>query len=128
MKKLIQTLFGKKATNCITSLPILLFFSTRDADGKVVDSDVFAQWLSYVVNRIPSTLNCLSDIVINHKMSKHYQIIQEEILIIRIQSSEYPIKTDELENIIASLLKFGEHTNQNKVSYEVNGTTYHLPI
>jgi hypothetical protein len=128
MKKLIQTLFGKKATKCITSLPILLLFSTRDADGKVVDFDVFAQWLSYVIDRIPTTLDCISDIIINHKMSKHYQIIREEILIIRIQSSEYSIKTDELENIIASLLKFGEHTNQNQVSYEVNGTKYNLPI
>ena len=128
MKKIVQFLYGKKATNCIASQPILLFFSTRDADGKVVDSYVFAQWLSYVINRIPSALDCISDIVINHTMSKHYQIMQEEILIIRIHSSEHPIKTDELENIIASLLKFGEHTNQNQVSYEVNGTTYHLPL
>lgn len=127
MKKFIQKLFGKKTTS-FTNFPItLLFFSTRDAEGKVINSEVFAHWLSYVIDRIPATLDCISDIVINHTMSTHYQIMQEEILIIRIQSSKYPIKTDELENIIASLLKFGEHTSQNQVSYEVNGIMYHLP-
>lgn len=127
MKKFIQNLFGKK-TASFANFSITLLFSTRNADGKVVESEVFAQWLYYVIDRIPATLDCISDTVTNLAMSKHYQAIEEEILIVKIQSSDYSVTSDEMEQIIASFLKFGKHTFQSYVNYSVNGINYTLPV
>lgn len=127
MKKLIQAFLRKKTTT-FTDFPIVLFFSTRNKDGNVIAPEVFKKWLFYVTDTIPTTLDCLSDTVKNYSMTNHYQIIEEMIEVVCIQSSNDPIKTDELERIIVSLLKFGEHTNQSTIRYEVNGIVYHLPI
>lgn len=127
MKKFIQNLFGKK-TASFANFPITLLFSTRNADGKVVESEVFDQWLYYVIKRIPETMDCICDTVTNLSMSKHYQAIEEEILIVKIQSSDYSITSDELEQIIASFIKFGKNTFQSYVNYSVNGISYTLPV
>lgn len=128
MKNLIRSFWSKTKATCLTNLPVTLFLFTRNQNGELINQDVFDKWQYYVVDQIPATFECLFDTVINYAMSKHYQIIQEEILIITIHNSDYLITTNDLEIIITALLKFGEKTSQNQVSYMLNNTTFNLPI
>lgn len=112
-----------------SSLTLKLFIPNRDKHGRPIHKTKHKKWIDYFTLQLSKTFGgCYIETVKSYYMTDNQIIIEETTNIINACCFEDSFNANDIEQLTTALKEYGVDTLQETILYEINRTSYLLPI